>query len=165
MWVSEHFSKCSSGKEKEGKKNAHAEISLMRKATVSEVAFAHFEVWGFFERGGCGKCRKKNWCIRTTGQGKAAQAHFLCSPTPPSPGAAGACGTAGTGGGGVAWRTNPHLFSGEGVGGVDCATDRRSDPAALFEQQVKGRAVPQCIVCLVVFGGVLADADGEGLND
>lgn len=53
------------------------------------------------------------------------------------------------------------LFSGGGRG-VDCATDRRNDPAALFEQQVKGRAVPQCIVCLVVFGGALAEADWEG---
>lgn len=59
-------------------------------------------------------------------------------------------------------RTNVGLFSGGGV--VDCATDRRSDPAALFEQQVKGRAVPQCIVCLVVFGGALVDEDGEALN-
>lgn len=76
--------------------------------------------------------------------------------------AAGACGTAGGVGGGAGRRTNPHLFWGGGGGGrgVDCAADRRSDPAALFEQQVKGRAVPQCIVCPVVFGGVLADADG-----
>lgn len=128
VWVSEHFSKCSSGKEEKKKSMRKYLWWRSKKATVSKVAFSHFEVLGVFERGGsCGKSKKKkaHWCICATGQGKAAQTHFLCSPTPPCPAAAGACGTAeGVEGGWWWWcGEQTHICSQrEGVGGGEALT-------------------------------------------
>lgn len=132
------------------------------------MAFGSFFFF-FFLEGGAAEKVKKNPIDIAALLVKAKQHKRISSSHPALPllvllGRAGPRG----GGEGRPGGEQTHICSPGGVGGVrgvDCATDRRSDPAALFEQQVKGRAVPQCIVCLVVFGGVLVDADGEGLND
>lgn len=140
------------------------------------MAFAHFEVFFYFlllffflEGGAAEKVKKKSIDIASR-LVKAKQHKHTSSLLTPSSlcwccgGVRDRRGEGGKGRGGTTDGEQTHICS-PGGRGVDCATDRRSDPAALFEQQVKGRAVPQCIVCLVVFGGVLVDADGEGLND